>query len=353
MASRWLQQRLVGPGRRLGLALALSSAAHLGCLALLLNLATRGAGTAPDGDTAEGDRVEVTTAGDPGPLPGLAPADSAPAPPKLARKASASAVPARPRPGAGIRVAGAHSSTKTASTTPGAVESDAPVLGRQAASARASSLAALRTELKQRLRAAWRARAVYERIDPQGRLQGTLLVTKLNVRLRADGSVEKTALHDSSGIPALDTEATAAVGRMKPLSPLGPDLVDAQGGFLVRCAFHLDLGLIHFANQLHQAIAGEWRPGRAFMSSGDRERVTVIRLELSRQGRLLQAALEQSAGIDFLDRNALGWARTGMPLPAPPANFMRGAERVPIWVAFAHLSGRFVVRDPEEDLDAE
>jgi TonB family protein len=216
-----------------------------------------------------------------------------------------------------------------------------------------SVMAGFRAELKQRMRAAWHAREIYQRIDPQGHMQGALLITKLNVRLRSDGTVEKAVLHDSSGIAALDTEASAAIQRMKPLSPLPPEIVDAQGGFLVRCAFHLDLGLFRFANQLHRSIAETWQPGRAFMASGDRERVTVVLLMMDRQGVLASASIVQSAGIDFLDKNAVAWARPGMTLPAPPANFMRGHERVPVYVAFGHMSGRLAVRDPEEDLDTE
>jgi hypothetical protein len=32
---------------------------------------------------------------------------------------------------------------------------------------------------------------------------------------------------------------------------------------------------------------------------------------------------------------------------------MRTSARVPIYVAFAHLSGRLLVKDPEEDLETE
>jgi outer membrane biosynthesis protein TonB len=214
-------------------------------------------------------------------------------------------------------------------------------------------MAAFRAELKQRMRAAWHAREIYERIDPQGRMQGSLLITKLDVRIRSDGTVERSAMQSSSGISALDGEASAAIGRMKPLSKLPAEIVDDKGGLLVRCAFHLDLGLFRFANQLHRIIGEEWSPGRAFQSSGDHERVSVVQLTIDRRGGLVQAAIVQSAGIDFLDRNAVAWARPGMMLASPPANFLRGHDRVPVFVAFAHMSGRFVVKDPEEDLETE
>src|SRR5687767_9569580 len=67
MVYRLLETHLLTPGRRLGAGVTLSLVAHLGCLALLLALVTRG-GTSPmDGDASEGDRVDVSTIGEPGP----------------------------------------------------------------------------------------------------------------------------------------------------------------------------------------------------------------------------------------------------------------------------------------------
>lgn len=356
---RLLEAHLLSPGRRLGAGVTLSLVAHLGCLALLVAVVTRGGTSPTDGDGSEGDRVDVSTIGEPGPEATADQETGKTATPTRDRPRRAAA-PTRPRASTGAIAGPATASggaarprRTLATTNPGSIDSDRPLVPAKAGPAGPSAMAAFRAELKQKMKAAWRAREVYERIDPQGRMQGTLLVTKLNVRLRADGTVERAVMHDSSGVSALDTEASAAIGRMKPLSRLAPELVDAQGGLLVRCVFHLDLGLFRFANQLHRTIAEEWVPGRAFMISGDKERVSVVQLILNRNGSLVQASVVQSAGIDFLDKNALAWTRPGLQLPAPPGNFMRGSVRVPIYVAFAHMSGRLLVKDPEEDLETE
>ena len=361
LLDRLLHPRSVTARARLGVGASLSTVAHLGCVALLVAVVTRGRSPL-DGEEGEGDRVDVTTVGDPGPAGDSARETGQPERPAAERPRKIAVAPARPRAATGALPRPASSDggparavkRSLATTTPGLPAAEpAPPIPASAGRKGSSPMAAFRAELKQKMRAAWRAREVYERIDPQGRMQGALLVTKLNVRIRANGTVETSALHDSSGIPALDTEASAAIGRMKPLSKLPAEIVDAQGGLLVRCAFHLDLGLFRFANQLHRIIAEEWQPGRAFQASGDRERVSVVQLTLDRRGALVQAAIVQSAGIDFLDKNAVAWARPGLSLPAPPVNFMRGHDRVPVFVAFAHQSGRFVVKDPEEDMETE
>jgi TonB family protein len=355
---RLLQAHLLTPGRRLGAGATLSLVAHLGCLVLLATVVTRGGTSPTDGDGTEGDRVDVSTVGEPGPEGN---ADREAGQGAAAKERPRRVVVSSPRPRAVTGTASkpapagtpARPARTLATTNPGSLATDRALIPAAAGPTGPSPMAAFRAELKQKMRAAWRAREIYERIDPQGRMAGTVLVTKLNVRLRADGTVERSAMHDSSGIPALDSEATATIARMKPLSRLPPEIVDPQGGFLVRCVFHLDLGLFRFANALHRTIAEEWRPGRAFQISGDRERVTVLQLMLHRNGTLAQASVVQSSGIDFLDKNALAWTRPGMPLPAPPPNFMRHNAKVPIYVAFAHLSGRLVVKDPEEDLETE
>jgi TonB family protein len=351
----WVHPRPFTPRARLGVGASLSAVAHAGCLVLLTLAVTRGRSPL-EGDGEPGDRVDVTTVGEPGPL-GDTDREMGPAKAATERPRKMAVAPARSRP-TGTLARPASSGTprsatpSLASATPGSTGVPALVPAKTGPTG-PSPMAAFRAELKQKMRAAWHAREIYERIDPQGRMQGSLLVTKLNVRLRANGTVDKAVLHDSSGIAALDSEASAAIGRMKPLSPLPREIVDDQGGFLVRCAFHLDVGLFRFANQLHRLIADEWQPGRAFQSSGDRERVSVVQLTLDRRGTLVGATIVQSAGIDFLDRNALGWTRPGMTLAPPPPNFMRGHDRVPVYVAFGHMSGRFIVRDPEEDLETE
>jgi TonB family protein len=214
-----------------------------------------------------------------------------------------------------------------------------------------SPLAAFRAELKARLRAAWRPVEVYQRLDPAGQLQGSRLITGLQVRFRADGTVEQAAVARSSGYPQLDGEALAALARIRPLPPLPREIVDDKGGADVPCSFHLDVGLYRFAGDLRRAIAGEWRPSRAFQASGDQERKTVLRLTLTRDGALTNATMTTSAGIDFLDAGALAAVKPGSRLPAPPPGFFRRPGPVLVVVAFDHADGNLHILLPREDLE--
>jgi TonB family protein len=216
-----------------------------------------------------------------------------------------------------------------------------------------SPRAAFLADLEARLRAAWRGPDVYLRIDPQGQLRGSLLITGLQVRLRANGTIEKAQVSDSSGFAALDEEAMAALRRTQPLPHLPAEMIDPAGGFDVRCALHLDVGLYRFANALHRAIAEEWRPSRAFLASGDEERTTVVRLMLDRNGVLATTSVVSSAGIEFLDTGALAALKPGARLPAPPSAFIRRPGPVPVFVAFYHRAGEVHVLRPREDMEAE
>jgi TonB family protein len=366
-----LPARLNTLGWRLGRGAALSAAVHLGGLALLATAVVR-AGRAPiDGDGSEGDRIDVTAAAEAGAgLPGL-PASTDDESAQEHARAAVPSEPAqrrpahttRPRPSQPPRLpTGAPRAVAQEAHAAAAVSATAIAVGTGADGERSavpgvpagpSPLDAFRAELKQKMRAAWRAREVYQKIDPEGRLEGALLITSLHVRLRADGTVEKAELRDSSGIAALDTEAMSAIHRMKPISRLPGALVDAQGGAFVRCAFHLDLGQYRFANLLRRAVAVEWRPARAFMASSNDERVTRVRLMLDRRGTLLSATVIASSGLDLLDRNALAWARPGLMLPAPPPAFHRAPGEVPVFVAFYHLAGQVHFLWPREDLEGE
>jgi len=212
-------------------------------------------------------------------------------------------------------------------------------------------VAAYLADLKGRLKSSWRPKEVYHRMDPQGRLQGSVLVTRLEVRLRADGTVEKAELYASSGVAALDTEARAALERMERLPRLPAEMVDARGGYVVRCSFHLNVGLYRFGNEVHRAIAEGWRPSKAFAVTSENERVTVIRLTLTKDGALTKAEVATSAGIDFLDQGALTSVKPGMRLPPPPPVFTRVPGPIPVMVAFFHRAGRLHVLKPREELE--
>jgi TonB family protein len=382
---------LLTPRQRLGMGAALSAALHVAGLVLLATRVDR----AMSVDDVEGwDTVEVSDVGEAPlgpPLPATAPepeiastaeptrsvAEATGAAPDAARPPAEPArpppPPRRPRPPrVAITPAPPRAATSPASATPTGAEgpgktgipaarhpgaaidvggrgekTDAVVPEHEGHSA----LALFRADLKRRLRAAWRPIEIYQRLDPQGQLQGSRLITAVQVRLRADGTAEQAAVNGSSGFAALDNEALAALRRALPLPRLAPEIIDGKGGFEVRCTFHLDIGLYRFARELHHAIAQEWHPSRAFLMSGDKTRKTVLRLTLSREGALTATSVMTSAGIDFLDSGAQAALKPGIRLPPPPPGFFRKGTAVPVVVAFDHGAGNLHILLPHEALE--
>jgi TonB family protein len=379
------------PGRRLGLGVTLSAALHLAGLAALAALATR-AGRATFTYDLEGwDTVEISDVGEApaGPLPAT-PAASGPkamteaAPPAAEPTRPAPTRPGghatrpephavrRPRPRVATTPASpalvpapsaapappAQGSGKAASVVPEAHPGAAIDVGgrgekieRVVDSDGHSALALFRADLKRRLRAAWRPIEIYQRLDPQGQLEGSRLITVVQVRLRADGTAERIAVNDSSGFAALDDEAQAALRRVLPLPRLAGEIVDDKGGFDVRCAFHLDVGLYRFAQDMRHAIAKVWHPSKAFLATGDKERKTVLRLTLTREGGLTKTTVMASAGIDFLDARAQAALQPGTQLPPPPPGFFRKPGPVSVVVAFHHGAGELHILLPREVLE--
>jgi TonB family protein len=211
--------------------------------------------------------------------------------------------------------------------------------------------AAFRAQLRRHLHDAWHANEVFTRIDPQGRLDGSLFTTGIQVRLRADGTIERADLAESSGIAALDKEALGTLTRIEPLPPVPPTMLDAQGGWTVLCKFYLDVGLFRFAAEIRRAITEKWRPSRAFAVTAEQERKTVLRFVLNSDGTLVNAGVVQSSGLDFLDNNALAMAQPGLRLPAPPPAFMRQPGPANVFVAFLHQAGDVRVLKPREDVE--
>jgi TonB family protein len=213
--------------------------------------------------------------------------------------------------------------------------------------------AAFRAQLRRHLLNAWHADEVFARIDPQRRLEGSLFTTAIQVRLRADGTIERSSLAESSGIPALDQEAAGGLARMEPLPAVPASMLDQSAGWTVLCKFYLDVGLFRFAAEIRNAISEKWRPSRAYAATSDQERKTVARFVLQRDGSLVSAEVVQSAGIDFLDANALGAVRPGMRLPAPPPAFLHQPGPVNVFVAFLHQAGDVRLLKPREDVEEE
>jgi TonB family protein len=399
--------------RRMALALGLSLAVHATGVGLLLTWVVRpvarGSGEEP------GDYINVLPGGDvdPGEVAGggptetgggaaIAPAERAaqatppaqppsplqPPPRKPAaqpRPRPAPAPPARAQPaaaprtvasGPGVGTSGATPDAGTSSTTPRAGAAGAtpgpgtsaagpapPDAGIPAPSAGASkdqradpgyaARAAFRATLRRHMREAWQAYEVYQRIDPHRRLQGSLFTTSIEVRLRPDGSIARTQLAASSGVKELDAEALAALGRMQPLPPLPPVMIDAEGGWTVRCMFHFDVGLLIFAARLRLAIAEIWRPSRAFAMTAEQERTTVVKLRLARDGKLIAAEVAVPSGLPLLDDNARRALPPGTVLPPPPPAFTRQPGPAHVMVAFLHRRGEVRMLKPREDIDEE
>jgi TonB family protein len=221
------------------------------------------------------------------------------------------------------------------------------VLGGAHGLAAGSAKAAFFELVKARVKAAWSPLDVYRAIDPEGRLEGRDLHTVSSVRMRADGSVERASVAESSGVAVLDGEAVAAMKRAR-LPPVLPELVDKAGGLSFKFGFTLLTGAYRYVGQLQRAITATWKPSSAFRSSGDKDRATVVRLLLRKDGLVIHTKVLSSAGLDFLDAEALAAAKPGTQLPAPPEALGRRPGLVPVEIEFLHrvhgASGLHVVR---------
>ena len=252
--------------QRMGLGVALSAGLHALALVFLMVAVTRDPPRSldhvatdefvtigPIGDSAIGIPGWPTDTPAPGPaVERAAVAPTAPTPrlsgavapgtrsisPRPVRRPVAIVAPARPpvaRPAAPPTATAASSRGRAVAQTPaapasgprtaqipagidvgGAGTGQAPAGGApQEGSPGRSPLADFRALLTRRVKAAWDPWLVYQRVDPAGTLRGSLLVTGIQLRLRADGVVERAKLAESSGVEALDDEAMAAIKRMK------------------------------------------------------------------------------------------------------------------------------------------
>jgi outer membrane biosynthesis protein TonB len=209
--------------------------------------------------------------------------------------------------------------------------------------------AAFRAELRRRIKADWRPADVYRRVDPAGRLQGSLFSTRVTLRLRPDGSIVSSRLKATSGVPALDKEAMEAIGRTRP-PPVPKAMVDDEGGLTVDCELSLDVGMFAFAAKIRAVVAGRWRPSPAFSQTSEQERITLVRMLLSRDGKLLQTEVAQSAGIEFLDRAAREAVPLGTNLPVPPPAFTRQPGPAQVLISFRHKQGVVGILMPREEM---
>jgi TonB family protein len=80
-----------------------------------------------------------------------------------------------------------------------------------------------------------------------------------------------------------------------------------------------------FFNRVKRQVAQNWHPDVAYQRRdpdgnvyGFKDRLTVLRVQLTPQGRLKALAVEKPCGIDFLDEEAESAFRASEPFPNPP-----------------------------------
>jgi TonB family protein len=345
--------------RRVAVAIGLSLAVHLVALLVFLAVGVGPAGGPGGGDPDPTEYVMVTGEIDPlaaGGADPLRPADTplAPAGATPAASPSAGAAPAAERRRAGPRRPRPAGPAPASASLPAPAARSEPPAERRVDPAAEAARTAFRAELRRRMRETWRYHEVYQRIDPEKRLQGSLFTSVVEMRLRPDGKIEHAELFSSSGVEALDQLALASLTKMKPLPPVPPHMLDEKGGLTVNCTFHLDVGMFVFAARIRQAIEGLWRPSRSYAASDDQmERITLLRLLVERNGKLVSTNVVTSAGIDFLDENARRPLEPGIVLPIPPPAFTRQPGPAQVFLKFLHKSGQVVVVLPREAIEEE
>jgi TonB family protein len=198
----------------------------------------------------------------------------------------------------------------------------------------AAPVAAYLDEVRRAVRAQWRPSDILGRLDADGsRSQLTAGQTLLRVRIRADGTVERLSIDESSGLPALDGEATDAFGRAQPFSPPPALIADGGGGFDFRFALYLDLSLARFMRHTARLLRGTWSPPHLDRSGSFRE-VAVARVRLRGDGALAEVTIELSSGRPAVDESALAAIRGLERFPAPPPALGVGSGLSQFRIAF-------------------
>ncbi|HZS38535.1 MAG TPA: TonB family protein [Polyangia bacterium] len=107
-----------------------------------------------------------------------------------------------------------------------------------------------------------------------------------------------------------------------------------------------------FFNRVKRAVADQWHPDVVYMihdSSGHvygfKDRITVLRIHLDPQGKLVAWQVLQSSGVDFLDDEAISAFRKAGPFPNPPKDLVDTDGQIHFNFGFAfELSGRGSVK---------
>lgn len=103
-----------------------------------------------------------------------------------------------------------------------------------------------------------------------------------------------------------------------------------------------------FFNRVKRAVAEEWHPEMVYVQHdpngnvyGVKDRVTVLRIHLSPNGKLAGWTMMQSSGIDFLDDEAIDAFKKASPFLNPPKDLVDEDGKIHFNFAFIfELSGR-------------
>ncbi|MCA9670468.1 MAG: TonB family protein [Myxococcales bacterium] len=80
-----------------------------------------------------------------------------------------------------------------------------------------------------------------------------------------------------------------------------------------------------FFNRVKRQVAQNWHPDRAYKRRdpsgnvyGFRDRLTILRVQLTPKGKLMKLHIEKACGVGFLDDEAIAAFRAAEPFPNPP-----------------------------------
>ena len=107
-----------------------------------------------------------------------------------------------------------------------------------------------------------------------------------------------------------------------------------------------------FFNRVKRAVAQEWHPDMVYIRNdprgnvwGVKDRVTVLRVRLDGNGKLLGSAIMQSSGVSMLDEEAQDAFKRAAPFPNPPRDLIGGNNEIQFNFGFIfELSGRSNVK---------
>jgi TonB family protein len=102
-----------------------------------------------------------------------------------------------------------------------------------------------------------------------------------------------------------------------------------------------------FFNRVKRAVAQEWNPTAIYLRNdpsgnvyGVKDRITVLRVHLAPDGRLVGSNVIQSSGVGFLDDEAQDAFRRAQPYANPPKDLLESDGQVHFTFAFIfELSG--------------